>query len=163
MIVAVAALGLAASIHDVRTRRIPNRLTSAGAALGFLMAITGLTTHTASASLAGLVLGVLLMLPGHVFGATGAGDVKLLGAMGAIVGPGPIVRAFLYSAIAGGALAAMYAAGRGRLAATVRGTSRLVTSPAAGGRLVRDARAHNTFPYGPAISIGCLLAALWGR
>ncbi len=42
------------------------------------------------------------MMPGHVLGATGAGDVKLMAAVGAIVGPAMVVTAFLFTAIAGG-------------------------------------------------------------
>ena len=56
-------------------------------------------------ALLGLLVGLLLMMPGHVIGATGAGDVKLMAAVGAVVGPDVIFRAFLYSAVAGGVLA----------------------------------------------------------
>ena len=54
----------------------------------------------------GMVIGLLLMMPGHVIGATGAGDVKLMAAVGAVVGTGSIVRVFLYTAVAGGVFAA---------------------------------------------------------
>ena len=57
------------------------------------------------ASLAGMVAGLLLMLPGHALGATGAGDVKLMAAVGAVVGIHVIVNAFLFTALAGGVLA----------------------------------------------------------
>ena len=60
-----------------------------------------------------------MMLPGHVFGATGAGDVKLFAAAGTMLGSGRIVRAFLYVAIAGGVLAVAIAIRRGRLGRTV--------------------------------------------
>ncbi len=49
------------------------------------------------------------MLPGHLFGATGAGDVKLFAAAGALIGPAPIVTAFFYTALAGGVLALIVA------------------------------------------------------
>ena len=45
------------------------------------------------------------MMPGHVLGATGAGDVKFMAAVGAIVGPALVVSAFLFTAVAGGVLA----------------------------------------------------------
>ena len=51
------------------------------------------------------------MLPGHALGATGAGDVKLMAAVGAIVGPGMVLRAFLFTAVAGGVLALAVAVG----------------------------------------------------
>ena len=59
--------------------------------------------------MAGFALGLLLMMPGHALGATGAGDVKLMAAVGAIVGPGLVVSAFLFTAIAGGILAILVA------------------------------------------------------
>ena len=40
-------------------------------------------------------VGFALMLPGHMLGATGAGDVKFMAAVGAIVGPALVVSAFL--------------------------------------------------------------------
>ena len=55
--------------------------------------------------MAGFMIGMALMMPGHLLGATGAGDVKLMGAIGAIVGPGMVVSAFLFTAVAGGVLA----------------------------------------------------------
>ena len=45
------------------------------------------------------------MLPGHLFGATGAGDVKLFAAAGTLLGPSDMVLAFVATAIAGGVLA----------------------------------------------------------
>ncbi len=61
------------------------------------------------AALLGCLLGLAFMLPGHIFGATGAGDVKLLAAAGALLGPTDTIYAFLYTAIAGGVLALLVA------------------------------------------------------
>ena len=46
----------------------------------------------------GFVVGLALMLPGHVLGATGAGDVKLMAAIGSLVGPLLVVKAVLFTA-----------------------------------------------------------------
>jgi Flp pilus assembly protein protease CpaA len=67
------------------------------------------------------------MMPGHIFGATGAGDVKLLAAAGALLGPKDTIYAFLYTAIAGGVLALVVAVARRRLSQTLESTSRLVS------------------------------------
>ena len=84
-------LGLAtAVVIDVRTRRIPNWLTGAIAGAGFGMAFGGGVVTPAQAAL-GLLAGLLLMMPGHLIGATGAGDVKLMAAVGAVVGPGMVL------------------------------------------------------------------------
>src|SRR5205085_5112459 len=98
-VVAVVALsGTCIAIFDLRTRRIPNVATLAVAAAGLGLSLAGASGHSALAALAGLGLGFLLMLPGHLFGATGAGDVKFFAAMGTLVGPAGMVSAFLYTA-----------------------------------------------------------------
>ncbi len=157
--VTVLMLGTGAVI-DALTRRVPNPLTIAAAALGVTLAATGLTRVTVGQSLFGLLLGMLLMLPGYLLGKTGAGDVKLLGAAGAILGLQRVPYAFVYTAIAGGVLALAVALSRGRLGGTLRGAALVVASPRAGRTAVESPQAGNTFPYAPAIAIGCILAAL---
>lgn len=149
----------AAVVIDVRTRRIPNWLTGAIAGGGFGLAFGGGVVTPLQAAL-GLVVGLLLMLPGHVIGATGAGDVKLMAAVGTFLGPGLAFRAFLYSALAGGVLALAIAARRGLLTDTVLGTSRLVTAPASTRDTVVSPARGNRFAYGPAIAAGTLIAFL---
>jgi Flp pilus assembly protein protease CpaA len=117
----------AAAAIDLRTRRVPNPLTAFLALSGVGFAASGIGHLTIAGSIAGLLLGLALMLPGHVIGGTGAGDVKLFAAMGALLGPAPIVGAFLYTAIAGGALAVIIAWHRRRLQRTFGRTARLVT------------------------------------
>ncbi len=157
--VTVAAMGTGAVV-DLRTRRIPNALTIGAAALGVVFAATGVTRTGVAGSLLGFLLGMLLMLPGHLLGATGAGDVKLLGAAGAILGIARVPYAFLYTAIAGGVFALAVAAARGRLGGTLRGAALVVASPRAGSAAAVRIGPANVFPYGPAIAIGCVLAAL---
>jgi len=156
----LAAAGLAAAAIDLRTRRVPNALTISLAAAGLAVAATGIGRVSLAGSLAGLAIGVALMLPGHLFGATGAGDVKLFGASGALLGPAAIVAAFIYTAIAGGALAIVVALGRGRLRRTLGGTARLVATGAANAAEIEAATENNRFPYAPAIAVGAIVAAI---
>jgi prepilin peptidase CpaA len=152
------SLGLAAAVViDVRTRRIPNWLTGAIAGAGFGLAFGGGAVTPMSAAF-GLALGLALMLPGHALGATGAGDVKLMAAVGAFLGPALVFRAFLYSAVAGGALAIAIAARRGLLASTLEGTRQLVTAPGAARDTIRTAPRASRFAYGPAIAVGTWVA-----
>jgi prepilin peptidase CpaA len=94
----------AATVVDIRTRRIPNELTAAMAGIGVGLSAAGVSGISVWASMLGFVIGLALMMPGHVLGATGAGDVKLMAAVGAIVGPALVVTAFLFTAVAGGVL-----------------------------------------------------------
>ena len=149
----------AAVVTDVRTRRIPNWLTGAIAGAGFGLACGGGTVTPLQAAL-GLLAGLLLMLPGHVIGATGAGDVKLMAAVGSVVGPEMVLRAFLYSAVAGGVFAIVVAARRGRLAATLQDAGRLVTSPAGARQTIESPARANRFAYGPAIAAGTLVSLM---
>ena len=156
----VLSLGLATAVYtDLRTRRIPNWLTGAMAAGGFGLAFGG-GTVTPLQALLGLMVGLLLMLPGHVIGATGAGDVKLMAAIGAVVGPDLALRAFLYSAVAGGVFAIAVATRRGVLATTLQDTTRLVTEPAMARQAIESSSRANRFAYGPAIAVGTLVSVM---
>ncbi len=157
---AAVAASAAAVATDLRWRRIPNAVTVTTALVGVGLAVSGLSGVSVGASLAGLLVGLLLMLPGHLFGATGAGDVKLFAAAGTILGPNRILAAFFYMAIAGGLLAVVIAWRAGRLRRTLGTTGRLLTRPAASRREIESPQAGNRFPYGPAIAAGTILAAL---
>jgi len=153
----VVGTGVAAVI-DLRTRRVPNVLTAAMTAVGIAVAVAGAGRVSVTAACVGCVLGAALMLPGHVLGATGAGDVKLLGAVGASLGPVLTLRAFVVTVIAGGVIALVVAARRGRLRQTVAATTRLATGFETGDIQAPDA--DNRFAYAPAIAIGATLVAL---
>ena len=157
---AVAGSGGVSTFIDVQTRRIPNPLTLAIVALGIVMAGTGSGPVTLPGALAGFALGLVLMLPGHLAGATGAGDVKLFAAFGALVGPQTILTAFLYTAIAGGLLALAIAHRRQRLRNTVERTAALVATGGANVGEIEHAAEDNRFAYAPAIAAGTLMAAL---
>jgi prepilin peptidase CpaA len=155
----VGGTGSAAAI-DIARRRIPNVVSLGLAAVGVVLAASGLSGVTLTASLAGFAVALVLMLPGHVLGATGAGDVKLFAAVGAVLGVGRVVDAFLWVALAGGALAIGIAWQRGRLARTLARTARLCGQPAETRKTIEAPAEHNRFPYGPAIAVGAVLAAL---
>jgi prepilin peptidase CpaA len=163
--VAFAALSsgaLVATVIDIRVRRIPNALTATMAGVGIGLAASGASGISLGASMAGLLVGLALMLPGHVLGATGAGDVKFMAAVGAIVGPALVVSAFLFTAVAGGVLAVAVALRRKRLGATLAGTGRLIAAPTEAKKEIQAAPVSSRFAYGPAIAIGSVLAALMG-
>jgi prepilin peptidase CpaA len=158
----VATSGAAAAI-DVRTGKIPNRLTAGVAGLGLALTAGGLTGHSIAAAAIGGVIGFAMMLPRHVLGGTGAGDVKLVAALGTLLGPAGVFMAVLYGAVAGGLLAVGHAARRRRLGTTFSRTARLVAAPVDAKKEIDGAAVHSRFAYGPAIAIGAIAAALLVR
>ena len=155
----IAGTGIGAAI-DLRTRRVPNPLTMGLAAIGLLYAAVGIGGLSIGASLGGLALGLALMLPGHLLGATGAGDVKLFAAAGAFVGPSHILTAFLYTALAGGVIAIVISLSRRSLRQTVGDTALLIATRGTHASAIESSLRNNRFAYAPAIAVGTMLVAL---
>jgi prepilin peptidase CpaA len=111
----VLAIAAAACITDVTTRRIPNVLTF-GAAAGALF-VRGSLYGTAGLidAGAGWLIGFLILFPLFFVRGLGAGDVKLVAALGAWVGPIEAVWLALYASICGGVIGVGYALARGYL------------------------------------------------
>lgn len=90
-------VALAAGLGDLRTRRIPNRLTVSALVAGIgLNSLLG-GWHGLYLSLEGAALGLGLLLPVVLLRGLGAGDWKLMGALGALVGPGETIAILLVS------------------------------------------------------------------
>lgn len=115
VIVPAGLMLAAAGVSDIRTRRIPNALTFGAAACGLAAHLLAGGWHGALFSLGGWGLGLAAFLPLFLLGGMGAGDVKLLAAVGAWLGPAGAGWTALYAAIAGGAMALVMALGRGYL------------------------------------------------
>ena len=99
------ALAGAACWFDVRTRRIPNWLTFPAAALGLVAATAAHGGQGTVSSAAGLLVGLLLFFPLFMLKGLGAGDVKLMGALGAWLGTSVVLSVAFYTTLAGGVLA----------------------------------------------------------
>jgi prepilin peptidase CpaA len=124
------------------------------------LALVGATPVGVTGALLGFGAGLGLMLPGHVIGATGAGDVKLFAALGTLLGPARIGMAFLYMALIGAALAIAIARRRGRLRATLDRTAAIVRTGGAAAAEIERPEHNNRFAYAPAIALGAFAAAL---
>jgi prepilin peptidase CpaA len=158
---AVLAAGLlVATVVDLRTRRIPNLLTGTMVGAGLGLAAFGLGGISVGAAVLGCVIGLVLMLPGFALGATGAGDVKLMAAVGSLLGPLVVVYAVLYTALAGGVLAVVVALQRRRLGTALAGTGRMIAAPGDVKREIASGTPASRFAYGPAIAAGSMVAAL---
>ena len=163
---AALVLGLVGCVTDVRSRRIPNLLTFGGAlcAVGFHLVAEG--PWAAAFSVAGWLVGVALFGPVFVVGGLGAGDVKLLGALGAWLGPGRTLYLALFSAMAGGVMALVVMVARGYSRTAGRNLLLMTTSwrlgiAAVPGLTLEDA-AGPRLAYAVPIAAGTVLT-LWLR
>lgn len=111
----VGILLAVACLSDLRTRRIPNVLTMSAAAGAVLFHLATGGWVAAGWSVAGLFLGAVLFFPMFALRGMGAGDVKLLAAIGAWLGPGQVAIVALATSIAGGLIALIVALAHGYL------------------------------------------------
>jgi prepilin peptidase CpaA len=159
-VLALATSGLASAVVDLWMRRVPNPLTLGTAAVGVALAASHQTGLTVQDALMGFGVGLLVMLPGYLIGATGGGDVKLFAAFGTLLGPRTTVLAFFYTVLAGGLIAVAVSLQRRRLRETFAGTALLVATRGANVAAIESTSNNNRFPYAPAIAVGALIAAL---
>jgi prepilin peptidase CpaA len=109
------ALVLIAAICDATTQRIPNWTSLLIVLLGLGWNIFSAEGLGARSSGLGLIAGLLMMLPSYVFGGMGAGDVKLMAAIGSVVGISRVLDVALCSYLAMFFMAMFYIAVKGDL------------------------------------------------
>lgn len=163
VVIPVIVLVAAAARADVRTRKIPNTLT-------FTALFLGIAVHAAIGggaglqnALAGMVLAGALLFPGYVMRWMGAGDVKLMAAVGAWLGYPHAVLAVLAALVAGGLMAAAVAARRRMLWQALSGAAALGFWTLA--RATRNAGAPPAttgvrFPFAVSVAAGSLFALM---
>jgi prepilin peptidase CpaA len=99
------------AVYDYRWRRVPNWATLPGVVLGIALNFWVLDVWV---SLEGLGLALAIYGSLYLLRALGAGDVKLMAAVGAVVGPGHWLWIFLLSSLCGGIVALVLILVRGR-------------------------------------------------
>jgi prepilin peptidase CpaA len=111
---------------DLRTHRIPRVLTLGGALAGVAFHVASGGWPGATASVAGWVVGIAILFVPFALGGLGGGDVKLLGALGAWLGPMNAIWLGLYTGVAGGAIALIVALSRNYLRQAMSNMFRLL-------------------------------------
>ena len=121
-----------ALVCDLRTREIPDWIPLIIVAWACLATAAGLHDVTWIGLATGTLLGLALAATVFYFGGLGGGDVRLVGAIGAAVGPWSLLSILAWMGAAGGVLA-----------------------------LIAAARGRREFAYVPAIAVGVLVEAVW--
>jgi len=151
------------SVHDVRKRKIPNLITGPGIVAGLLLHLAiGGWAGLGHSAMAGLLAGGIFFVV-YVAGGMGAGDVKLMAAVGCIAGL-PQLELVLVSTVVSGAVFALgVALYNGRLRETGLNVLALVAHHGqAGLRPHPELNLANArtlrLPYALPIATGCLMA-----
>jgi prepilin peptidase CpaA len=114
------------SIHDLRERRIPNLLTGPAILIALtLHAAYGGWSGLADSALAGLIAGAIFLIF-YLAGGMGAGDVKLMAAVGCFAGLSSLFTLMISTVIAGAVFALAVAIYNGRLRETLRNVGALL-------------------------------------
>jgi prepilin peptidase CpaA len=152
-----------AAIFDIRYRRIPNWLVLAGLIVGLSWNVYASGWSGLLRALEGLGLGFVLYFPLYMIRARGAGDVKLLAAVGAVTGPGNVWWIFLLTAILGGIIALFLLLFRGRVRQTffnvgwiIRDLSHLQAPWRSSDELDVTTNKGMRLPHGAMIAVGAL-------
>jgi prepilin peptidase CpaA len=131
IVVATTVLFVALCVaSDVRTLRIPNALTGPAILIGvalnaWLSGWAGVTS-----SLAGFALATAILIVPFALGGIGGGDVKMMAAVGALLGPRLVLASLGIGFALGGLFMAVHLARRAQLAATLSRLGRMLSNAA---------------------------------
>jgi len=164
-----AGLAAIAGWTDWRSRRIPNWLTVPGVVLGIAVNSVVRGWTGAKDSLLGVGLGLAILLPFVVVRALGAGDWKLVGALGAWLGPGRLITVLALTIFIAGLMAVAVVIWKGRAKQTARNVWHLLLSLVRfrlpGSEVSLDNPQSTKVPFGVAVALAVMLYAarqVWG-
>ncbi|MCH8251841.1 MAG: prepilin peptidase [Planctomycetes bacterium] len=153
-----------ASWIDYKERRVPNKLNLAIALVGFAaQAVYNGAPGLASGAL-GLLVGFGLLIVPWLMHGMGAGDVKLMAAIGVWLGPALTLYSFTAGAVIGGVIAMIMILSSGRLRMAYVNLSTIVTKCASRKTVFSEYGSAKSFgatsqllPYGVPLTIGTIL------
>ncbi|MDQ3517477.1 MAG: prepilin peptidase [Gemmatimonadota bacterium] len=152
---------IAACVFDLVKRRVPNWLVAVLAVGGLVYSVVG--NAGLLASVAGLLLGLLIWIPSWLLRLLGAGDVKLFAASGAWLGPIGALEAAVWAGIIGGLLSLVWLLRYRGVQGTVLSLSALRVDPKGAIERDRDTFSPKALPYAIALAAGALIAAWFPR
>ena len=147
--------------NDVRYRRIPNPYVLATLVSGLTLNLVVGGLQGGLNSIGGCVLAFILMFILHVFGAMGAGDVKLFAAIGSVIGVQLVLPTFVVVILTGGLLALITTLRSGVFRTTMFRVLQILVGLLPGWQMPKfsvPADRRLTIPYGAAITIGAIIA-----
>jgi prepilin peptidase CpaA len=154
-------LAAAAGFTDLRWRRIPNWLTLPGCLLGIAVNSMDTGWRGTKESLLGSALGLLVLLPLVLLRGLGFGDWKLVGAIGAFLGPRPLMAVLFITILVAGVMASILVLLKGRGRETLRNIVHMLASLASmhlpGPEVSLDNPQALKIPWGVAASIAVIL------
>jgi prepilin peptidase CpaA len=154
-------LAIVIGYYDVRYRRIPNPFVLATLVSGVAINTIFGGLHGLYGSLGGGAFAFALMFMLHVFGAMGAGDVKLFAAIGAVTGAHLVLPTFLVVVLTGGLLAIVSVIRAGMVMTTMHRVLQIFVGLLPGWEMPKFAVPSDrryTIPYGVAITIGSIIS-----
>jgi prepilin peptidase CpaA len=125
---AAVAFALGAGLMDLRWRRIPNWWTLPGLLVGLLLNAFLAGWQGTKSSLLGALLGLALLLPFVFVRSLGAGDWKLVGALGAFLGPSRLLQLLIGSIFVAGLMALVLVIWNRRLGETLKNMGHMLAS-----------------------------------
>jgi prepilin peptidase CpaA len=159
------AVGLVAGWIDWRSHRIPNWLTVPGCFAGIVLNTIFFHWGGMKGSLLGAGIALGILLPVVLLRGLGAGDWKLMGALGAIVGKGEILQLLMATILFAGLIAIVQILLKRRVLVTLRNMWELVRGYFIFGlkpnaEISLDNAAASTLPFGVAAAVATVLC--WG-
>jgi prepilin peptidase CpaA len=165
-----ALIALIAAIYDYKFRRIPNGVTVPAIIAGFVLHSVLGGWGGFHSSLWGFVLGGGVFLVFYVLGGMGAGDVKLMGGIGALMGADKILAIIILTGLTGGVIAVGKMIRERSVGATIFRCKLIILGNSRAARIysrnVHEYISKDTIPYGIAIAVGTLVTiayvVFWG-
>lgn len=157
--IGLAIVLIVSFITDLRSRRILNIITLPAILFGLIYYTVTLGWQGLLFSGAGFLVGFSLLLIPYLLGGMGAGDVKLLAAIGALTGMSFVFYSFLYTALIGGVISIILILKKRGIGHSIKSFLYIIPLlKSTQGTFIPHAADNISFPYGVAIVLGTVVA-----